>query len=400
MNRVSFFLLIVLAIQTSYAQHRKTVVGRIISKLISDTTSASKPSFRIYPTLGYAPETSIEFGFSSMLLYHAKGDTLNRMSEVNAFTFITLHKQYGLWFDNAIYADKDKWFILGKTRFQEFPLLYFGIGPNSTEHHPAIVNATYLLVRQRIVRQVMKNFFIGPTVDFQKFYNAHFEQPDQGVIHPLPVGYQGSTNVGLGIDFVYDNRHNVLNVRKGFFSDLSFLAYRKAWGSNYHFNGITSDTRLYRPIRKNEVLAFQLYGNLFSGEVPFNQMALLGGDMIMRGYYQGRYRDHNLLASQIEYRWLPFGFSKRIGGNCFWSRRWGGTNVKRIQGNSLGRGRRITVFNSSEKRCFPASGYGHNTRRSWVLCFYGGGFLTGFNRADIVLKSLTFQMIRQRKSSG
>jgi len=30
----------------------------------------------------------------------------------------------------------------------------------------------------------------------------------------------------------------------------------------------------------------------------------------MRGYYLGRYRDKNLLAGQIEYRILPFGFSK------------------------------------------------------------------------------------------
>jgi hypothetical protein len=39
--------------------------------------------------------------------------------------------------------------------------------------------------------------------------------------------------------------------------------------------------------------------------------------MIMRGFYTGRYRDKNMLAFQTEHRWLPFKFSKRIGGTVF-----------------------------------------------------------------------------------
>ena len=39
----------------------------------------------------------------------------------------------------------------------------------------------------------------------------------------------------------------------------------------------------------------------------------------MRGYYLGRFRDKNMVASQVEYRLLPFGFSKRIGGSIFFT---------------------------------------------------------------------------------
>ena len=37
----------------------------------------------------------------------------------------------------------------------------------------------------------------------------------------------------------------------------------------------------------------------------------------MCGYSTGRYRDKAYLASQVEYRWLPFPFSKRFGGVAF-----------------------------------------------------------------------------------
>ncbi|MFO5976518.1 hypothetical protein ACLBSL_16985, partial [Klebsiella pneumoniae] len=38
------------------------------------------------------------------------------------------------------------------------------------------------------------------------------------------------------------------------------------------------------------------------GEVPWSMMPLLGSDERMRGYYQGRYRDKNVVSGQLEYR--------------------------------------------------------------------------------------------------
>jgi hypothetical protein len=294
-------------------------VGRNVRKLISDTTSPGKPSIRVYPTLAYAPETSVEFGLSGLLLFQARNDTNNRLSEVNAFTFITLKAQYGIWLDNAIYGHEDKWFVLGRTRFQQFPLLYYGIGPNARSEHPAVVDATYLLARQRVLRKIIPNLFFGPEVDYQQLFNTKFNQPSpaDAAPHELPSGSEGTRNVGLGFGLVYDNRHNVLNVRKGFFGELSFLSYQPAWGSEKTFLGVNTDLRYYRPVRGRNVLAAQVYGNFLTGDVPFNQLALMGGEMMMRGYYMGRYRDKNMVSAQTEYRWLPFAFSKRFGGAVF-----------------------------------------------------------------------------------
>ena len=43
----------------------------------------------------------------------------------------------------------------------------------------------------------------------------------------------------------------------------------------------------------------------------------MGNEMLMRGYYTGRFRDRHYYAAQAEYRWLPFPFSKRVGGAAF-----------------------------------------------------------------------------------
>jgi hypothetical protein len=315
-----FFFIIFLLLQmpqVSLAQALRRSINWLIYHSLTDTVSPGRPSFRIYPTLAFAPETSLEIGFSTLLLFQAKGDSNNRLSEINAFTFATLESQYGIWLDNALYGHQDKWFILGRLRFQKFPLKYFGIGPDAPNAHPAIIDANYFILRQRLLRKLSPNFFLGPELDYQHLFRTTFvKDPKQSNIE-IPLGTGGSANLGLGAALVYDNRHNVLNVRKGFFGELGLLRYNNKLGSNLDFTGVNIDARYYKPIKRNNVLALQFIGNFYTGEVPFNQMALMGGEIMMRGYYYGRYRDKNMLATQAEYRWLPFGFSKRFGAAVF-----------------------------------------------------------------------------------
>ncbi|WP_340152506.1 BamA/TamA family outer membrane protein [uncultured Marivirga sp.] len=312
--------IIVLILLNDHKIYSQNFVSKYINSIINDTSDISKPQFLIYPTLAYAPETSWEIGLSSLLVFYAKQDTANRLSEINGFTFFTLENQYGLWFDHAIYSDADKWFFLGRLRFQSFPLFYHGIGSNSPEDYIARVDANQIFIKERVLRKVKKNLFIGLEMDFQRLSAVEFI-PAEGNngIQELPLGSEGSTNLGFGIGLVHDNRHNVLNVRKGFFSELALLHYNEVWGSSYDFTSIISDTRIYRPIGNNNVLATQILGQFNSGNVPFNQLALMGGESIMRGYYYGRYRDRNQIAAQMEYRFLPipFGFTDRIGAAVF-----------------------------------------------------------------------------------
>ncbi|SFD15659.1 Surface antigen [Spirosoma endophyticum] len=295
----------------------QTLVKRLVNHFLNDTTSSAKPHVSFYPTLGYAPETSLEFGLSALYLYHAKNDTLaNRLSEIQAFSFFTLRGQYGLNLDHAIYGDNDRWFFLGRGRIQRFPLLYYGIGPRTDPDHPATVDAFSIQLRERIMRRLHPNLFGGLEVDYQHLSRIDFRQPD-GPAHDLPLGSLGTSNLGLGLGLIYDSRPNALNPRQGFFGELAYLNYGESRGSNLSFNSVLADFRMYHAIRPNQVLAWQVYGNLMTGNVPFNQLALLGGENTLRGYYMGRYRDKFYAAAQVEYRWLPFPFSRRFGAVVF-----------------------------------------------------------------------------------
>lgn len=318
LTSASLLLLISLWLPAAAQRQNPSFFRRYVGHLINDTTALSKPNFLIYPTVGYAPETSWEFGVSGVFVFYANRDTTNRLSEVNAFTFVTLERQYGLWLDHALYSQDNKWFSLGRMRVQSFPLLYHGIGNNSPEEHLAQVNANLFQVKERVLRKVHGSIFSGIEIDYQHLNSVEFIPNDNAIVEH-PHGSEGSANLGLGAGILFDNRHNILNVRRGFFSELAVLNYHHAWGSDHSFTTILSDTRLYRPMNKRDVLAMQLLGQFTIGQAPFNQLAMLGGESIMRGYYLGRYRDNNQLAVQAEYRFLPlpWGFTNRWGAAVF-----------------------------------------------------------------------------------
>lgn len=317
MSSKKLIFILIFGLQSGLAISQ-SLFRRYFDNLINDTTDISKPQFLLYPTVAYAPETSWELGLSSLLVYYAKRDTTNRLSEISGFTFFTLQSQYGFWFDHAIYSDQDKWFFLGRLRFQSFPLKYHGIGIDSPRDYLALVEANQILIKERVLRELRPNLYFGVEADFQRMANVDFIPSSEAFDFPLPVGSEGSTNFGLGVGMVYDDRHNVLNVRNGHFAELAFLNYSSAL-SSYGFKAVLMDTRIFRPVGKNGVLAWQAIGQFYSGNVPFNHLSLLGGDSMMRGYYLGRFRDRNQLATQLEFRMLPLplGFSKRIGAAVF-----------------------------------------------------------------------------------
>ena len=307
-------------IPTLHAQKKKNFLVRFWNYVANDTLDPARPKFVAYPTVGYAPETSWEFGMSTLFLYYAKRDTTNRLSEVKGWSFVTLEKQYGFWFHHALYSDQNKWFFLGRARWQHFPLLYYGVGPDTPRDHIALVDANYLLLKERVLRNITGSFFVGLELDYQGLFKVDFREEPEGSQITLPLGHEGSQNLGAGIGLIYDNRHNVLNVRHGTFSELAFLHSNTAWGSDYSFSSVISDNRWYYPTTPNQVFAAQIYGQFTFGDVPFNQLALMGGEELMRGYYTGRLRDKNYVGTQVEYRFLPFTRKKpfsRIGGALF-----------------------------------------------------------------------------------
>lgn len=309
----SVFCLVMLITPATCQEKKPNFLIRYVHKFISDSTEKSQPQNLIYPTIAYAPETKWEFGVSTVLVGYANRDTNNRLSELRAFGFITTLKQYGGIFEHVLYTNKNRWFMLGLLKTQSFPLSYHGIGYDTPTEKIAVVEAFTFNWRERFLRKVRGNFYMGLELDFQRLSRVNFVPYTTNSQLLSPTGYTGYSNMGVGVGLLYDNRHNVLNVRKGLFAEIAILNYRKPLGASNNFSSIFTDLRVFYPIRKRNVLAIQSIGQFTLGDAPFNQYALMGGEMMMRGYYLGRFRDRHFLSIQSEYRMLPLSFAKKFG---------------------------------------------------------------------------------------
>ncbi len=290
-----------------------------VSQIVNDTVDSKKPRYLTYPNIGFSPETLWEFGLSGLCVFHYKNDTNLRLSEIYAFSFYTQMKQLGLWIDHTIYGKKNLFFFLGKIRFQNYPILYYGIGNQIQSENLAVVPSNNYIIRERLLYRISENIFTGLELDYQHLLNPEFNWSSSvpSVLKLKPSGSQGSRNLGIGFGLLWDSRHNVLNVRDGYLFEIAGLYYPKIFSKSFPMQTLYIDGRRFFSTATNQVLALQFLGQFSAGNIPFNQLSQMGGDMMMRGYYLGKYRDKNYISAQAEYRFLPFNFSKRLGGAVF-----------------------------------------------------------------------------------
>jgi len=353
-------------------QKKKIHLPVWIMNMIHDTMSSKKPRFLIYPTIGYSPETKWEFGLSTITVFHYNNDTTLRLSEISAFGFYTQERQLGLWVDHAIYGKNNNILALGKMRFQNYPLSYYGIGTDIAKKPLALVDATYYNVRERFIYRLKNNLFAGLEFDYQQLLNPECKWKSS-IQTPLPLGATGSQNLGVGLGVILDSRHNMLNVRDGYLAEIAFINYSSLFETSFPMRTLFFDGRYFIPTSKKQVLAMQIVGQFSAGDVPFNQLSMMGGETMMRGYYLGRYRDKNYLAAQIEYRFLPFGFSKRLGGAVFGS--VGSVSDKMPTTNykwSTGAGLRYLLF--PKKDIFSRIDVGFNPDGYGIYFYVGEAF--------------------------
>lgn len=297
---------------------RRGLIGRYLNSIVNDSSGFETSTRIIYPILLYTPETSLEVGLSFSYLFTMGGDTsTTRYSNVVPLAFYTLRGQYGLWVTNEIFTARENWLILGYLRFQDFPLDYYGVGPGTVEAEEIRLEQIQLWVRQRIQHKIVGNWFGGLEMEYKNITRVRTDEAEK----TIPEGVRNNTAVGFGPAVTYEGRHNPLNPEPGStYFTASWMSFDRWMGSTSPFSTKTVDIRYYMPIfKRGNILAFQQYFIHQTGAPPFNLYAQLGGDMMMRGWYYGRFRDRNLWAQQVEYRHeKPFGW-KRWGYTVFLS---------------------------------------------------------------------------------
>lgn len=248
----------------------------------------------------YASDTKLGLGLVAAGIYSTnREDSLTPMSNVSLYSDITTTGFYLVGIRGNNIFTREKWRIDYSLYFYSFPSTFWGIGFHNGDNNS---NSTEYLRLQAQAKadflfRITKNIYMGPTASFEFAYGKDFSETGAMLLGDLEKITRYSS---LGVLFSYDSRDFIPNAYKGGYIKLVQKGYTDFKGKPFWGTYLTLD--YYQKLWKGAILAFDLYGELQYGDVPWTMKSKLGGSYRMRGYYEGRYRDDSSLSLQMEYR--------------------------------------------------------------------------------------------------
>jgi len=122
----------------------------------------------------------------------------------------------------------------------------------------------------------------------------------------------GSTSFGLEFAASYDSRDNVVNAQRGTLVEFTQGFYGKSLGGSNAFQLSKVDVRGYKRTGKKGVVALNAFARYAAGDPPPYELSELGGDFLLRGFQEGRFRDRLALfgAGQVAERGADLGLDQ------------------------------------------------------------------------------------------
>lgn len=284
----------------------------------SKPEEVDRSPWSVFPILGYSPETSAMFGGGAVYTFDVDGEPerdpgRSRRSAVALATAYTVLGQFFLSLSPSVYWNAEAWHAEGELSGKHFPSTFFPIGNDTAEERAEEYTERAFGAVAALTRRLAGSLRSGGQV---AVLHSTITRKDPGgdLARDRVAGSDGGLLVGFGPVLLWDDRDNDFATRRGTRTSLSATSFGTPWGSDFNVSKYELDARQFFPLGGEHVLGTQLYAVANLGTVPFQTMAALGGANRMRGFFEGRYRDHCMVAAQVEHR---FPLIWRFGGAVF-----------------------------------------------------------------------------------
>lgn len=315
-----------------------TLAGMYLSWMLLSSPSVAQDSSGVaaatyhskvlfLPAIGASPETGFLFGAVVVPQFKwGEAGQETRSSSVFVSAIYTLKNQILTSVLPSIIFPNEKWVLNGNYYVNYFPTDYWGVGPYTHDDDKITALYTQINLEQSVLRKVGKGLFVGPYIRWSHLAKVSFKN-EEGERIPAPVvpGAMGATAAGLGWISRVDRRNSTMTPTRNYYLEFSLLVNPSWLGSTEIYSAYQLDGRKYFDLSGdgNSILAMQALFRFVLGRPPFYDMSMMGGDMINRGYYEGRYRDQNAGQFQLEWRqhaiWR-LGFTLFAGSGEVWDR--------------------------------------------------------------------------------
>lgn len=268
----------------------------------SEDEKNKKKRIIFLPIFYYTPETRIAGGALINIIFREPGsDPTTKPSSILPLFVYTQNKQIILEILNDLYWKNETYITRANLSFQRFPDKFYGIGNNTSFDDEENYTPKLYHFEFGFMRQLIPHLYSGFRYEYENYRLIEIE-PDGRLASGTIQGTEGGKLSGLGIYLNWDSRDNIFYAKSGNYLEISLTSFPEILGSNYQFRKFLFDFRKYYSLYSNQIIALQAMYRRVGGDPPFHRLALLGGSKVMRGYYQGRFRDKQLMVLQSEYR--------------------------------------------------------------------------------------------------
>lgn len=267
------------------------------------------------PVVGYSRETNFLFGVMLVRALRWKDAApATRPNTLALSGFYSLEKQWAVGLAPSIYLHGEDYLIKSQLYFHRSPARMWGVGTEAGKNGTREdFTATGTGLTFSTTRKVFKSLRVGPGIWYGSSKIPVTEAG--GVLDRKAVtGSSGGTDVGVEVLAEWDGRDNIYSPTTGSFVQFWAGLHRDYLGSDFDYEDYLLDVRRFFPVGAGQVLAIQAKGRIMSGDPPFYRLPAIGGVGVMRGLYEGRFRDMTMAAVQAEYRFPIWNF---LGGAVF-----------------------------------------------------------------------------------
>jgi len=306
MKKVFITILLLSALVRANAQ--VNAVSGFIKKMYFDKDSTKKSSFAVLPILTSAPETGLELGGAGLYSFYSDTITANhtRVSNIYPYVSVTTKGQSHFSVSTNYWSPKNIFNYTASISYINYPFSFYGIGNNTLKSDVEPVDEKRFKLNLGADKLITKNLYAGFVAGGFDYNYLNIDLSAGHFTGEPPIeDISGGASIFVGPSLIYDSRDNNTYTTKGIIINAYYNAMHGIFSNNNYIGGLFNiEYSQFFKLGKKLVLGLDIQEQSLTGGLsPFYLLPALGNDELMRGYYNGRYRDRNLVAGQTELRY-------------------------------------------------------------------------------------------------
>lgn len=290
----------------------KGVLGRVIDYFAQadDPKPLDQFDFSIIGGPFYNKTAGVGIGLCGSGLYHLQPDNPDlQQSSISLTAQATTKGMFDLSLAGYNYLPDDRFRSDYNVKLTTFKNEFWGLGFANCDidANSSFFTRNQVYATGNFLARLARNLYIGPSVYYSLYYADKRDELANALIGDRP---HHTSTLGIGLTLRYDTRDFPLNPKRGIYLNVEQRAQPECFGNSTTFTTTEFQFCGFTPLWKGCVMGGELHSRINCGnDVPWTEYCKVGGTSRMRGYYEGRYTDRNIIEGQLELRQHIYGRS-------------------------------------------------------------------------------------------